>query len=158
MFVGLLTSHDYATSALQFAGFLIFILIYKAFQIKSMTVRDTKSIIDLFFKHFYSHETKKLSFFNITHLVLRSINFFGLSWLLIISSAYAVKAEINFGIIASCMSIQTPLNCILGIFFWKEKLTWKMIFGIVVCMSGVIWVSMARGQSTKDSDYISTTS
>ena len=56
------------------------------------------------------------------------------------------------------MSMKTRDIRILGIIFWKEKLTWKMIFGIVVCMSGVIWVSMARGQSTKDSDYISTTS
>lgn len=57
-------------------------------------------------------------------------------------------AKINPGIISTCMSIQTPLNCILGYFYWSEKLTLKMIIGTVVVLSGVIWISLDRGAQT----------
>lgn len=104
-----------------------------------------KEIWTVFFQHFYSES--KVNYVSVAHLVVRSMNHFGVTWLIIISSSYAIKAEINFGIVVTCMSIQTPLNCIVGIIYWKEKLNWKMALGTVILLVGVTWVSFAKGHN-----------
>lgn len=62
-----------------------------------------------------------------------------------ISAAYSAKAQINFGIISTCVCVQTPLNCIAGLLFFNEKLTFKVIVGTTMVLAGVIWIAMARG-------------
>lgn len=140
----MLGAHDYATTCLLFTGFLLVGFIYKFYRLYSRKTYDKKSIFIEFFKYFYTLETRKFHVPNILHLIFRSINFFGLSWLLIISADFAVRAQINFGIISTCMSISTPLNCILGIIFWKEHLKLKMIISTVIILAGVTWLSFAR--------------
>ncbi len=75
---------------------------------------------------------------------IRSFLFFALGWLLIISSSYAVKAGINFGIISTLMSVQTPLNAVIGALYWNEKLNFKVVIGMVLTICGVTWVSLAH--------------
>jgi uncharacterized membrane protein len=146
--VSLLDSHDYSTLSLQFPGFLLVSLAYRFIEINKLPDKTAVSILNVFFKHFYSQETHTFNITNFIHLFLRAINFFGLIWLCIISSHYAVKAQINFGIISTCMSIQTPLNCVIGVMAWGEKLKIKMILGTTVIIAGVIWVSLARGSDS----------
>ena len=97
-------------------------------------------------KDYYHLDAKSINYENILHLILRSLNFFMLSWLTIISAHYATRAQINFGIIASCGCISTPLNCLFSFIFWGERLTYKNIIGTIVVVCGVIWVSLSKGK------------
>ena len=136
---GLLDSKDFPTSCLQFTGYLIVCLTYKAMEHKS----GNMSVQDLFFRNFYTKG--KLNVVNFVHLVLRALNFFLLSLLIIYASAYAQLAHINFGIIVCCLSISSPFNCICGFLFWGEKLTAKTIIGTAVIVIGVAWVALSKG-------------
>jgi drug/metabolite transporter (DMT)-like permease len=82
---------------------------------------------------------------NLVHLVIRSVNFFMLAFLIIWASYYAIKADINFGIVSSAICIGTPLNCIFSYIFWKEKMNPRMIIGTVLILGGVIMVALAKG-------------
>lgn len=106
---------------------------------------STKSVLAVFFSQFYHFETGKLNYVNLAHLVVRSINFFLLAFLIIWASYYAIKAEINFGIVSSAICIGTPLNCVLSYFFWKEKMNPKMIIGTILIIGGVVFVALAKG-------------
>jgi drug/metabolite transporter (DMT)-like permease len=62
----------------------------------------------------------------------------------------------NFGVIASCIALSTPLNCLLSSIFYNEKLSLKMIFGTTIIFIGIVWVAMAKGQVyTQDSGKLS---
>ena len=106
---------------------------------------DSKSVLKVFFSQFYNFETKKLNITNLVHLVLRSINFFLLAFLIIWASYFAIKAEINFGIVSSAICIGSPLNCIFSYIFWKEKMNPKMIIGTTLIIGGVVFVALAKG-------------
>ena len=84
------------------------------------------------------------------HTLVRSVNFFFQIWLMIIAAAYSGYAEINFGIIGACLSVQIPLNYLAGVLFWNEKLTLRSILGTIVILFGVIWIAISRGTPGKD--------
>jgi drug/metabolite transporter (DMT)-like permease len=142
--VSLLDSHTFATSVLQFPGFLIVSIFFKLNQLRRHPLTRSK-LCEVFFGHLYDKQTGLPKIRMILHLILRSACFFGLIWLLIISSHYATLAEINFGIITACMSISIPLNCITSYIFWKEKLTNHMKIGVVIILVGVISIGLAKG-------------
>ena len=50
------------------------------------------------------------------------------------------------------MCISIPLNCLLSYFFFQEKLTKQIIIGCVIIVSGVIWVSLAKGKVIETSE------
>ena len=77
-------------------------------------------------------------------MAIRSLNFFLLSLGVIFASQWAMLAGVNFGIIASCICISTPINCTLSFLFYGERLTKKALLGTGVVLSGVIWVSLSK--------------
>ena len=76
--------------------------------------------------------------------------FYILSLLTIIAAYYAILAQVNFGIIASCISLSTPMNCLLSYVFFKEKLTPKMMLGTSLVFCGVVWVAFAKAKPIGD--------
>ena len=80
-----------------------------------------------------------------------------LSVLMIYASYFAMKAEINFGVVSSCLSVGAPLNCVLGYLLWKEKLSKIIIVGTAVILCGVVWVALAKGKdlSSENAKYMS---
>jgi hypothetical protein len=76
---------------------------------------------------------------------------------MIYASYFAMKAEINFGIVSSCLSIGAPVNCVLGYLFWKEKLSKIIILGTAIIVCGVVWVALSKGKvlSSEDAKYMS---
>jgi drug/metabolite transporter (DMT)-like permease len=140
-FFGLLSSHDFATSCLQFSGYLLFGLLYRLYQIFYLNL----SLCDAFFQTLLSARSQgKLSQF-LLNLFIGSFIFYILSWLTIIAARYAIIAEVNFGVIASCISLSTPMNAALGYVFYKEKLTKRMMVGTTIVVIGVVWVAFAKG-------------
>jgi drug/metabolite transporter (DMT)-like permease len=81
------------------------------------------------------------------HLILSSLLFYLLSLLTIYAASFAIKAGINFGVIASCISLSTPFNCLFSYLFYGEKLTPKMIIGTGVLFSGVVVVSLSKASN-----------
>jgi drug/metabolite transporter (DMT)-like permease len=58
---------------------------------------------------------------------------------------YANLANINFGIISCCFIVSVVVNSAAGLVFFNEKLTRKLSLGICVTMTGIIWISLAKG-------------
>ena len=71
---------------------------------------------------------------------------------MIYASYFSIKAEINFGIVSSCLSVSAPLNCLLGYIFWKEGLTKIIMIGTTIIVFGVIWVANAKGKVLTSED------
>ena len=65
---------------------------------------------------------------------------------MIYASYFSMKAEINFGVVSSCLSISAPLNCLLGYILWKERLTKTIMIGTTITVCGVVWVANAKGK------------
>jgi drug/metabolite transporter (DMT)-like permease len=102
--------------------------------------------LDVFFVDVLEPKTNKLLMPNFIHLVIRSVTFFRLNWLTIIGAQYALLAKVNFGVIASCINICTPLNCLLGAYFWGERLSLKTLIGTFIVVAGVVTVSFAKNR------------
>jgi drug/metabolite transporter (DMT)-like permease len=73
--------------------------------------------------------------------------------LTIYAASFAIKAGINFGVIASCISLSTPFNCLFSYLFYGEKLTSKMMIGTAVLFGGVVVVSL--GKLSDDPNHVS---
>jgi uncharacterized membrane protein len=78
--------------------------------------------------------------------MIGSIIFYLLSLLTIIAANYAILAQVNFGVIASCISLSTPMNCLLSYVCFKEKLTLKMMMGTSVVFLGIVWVAFVKAK------------
>jgi drug/metabolite transporter (DMT)-like permease len=115
---------------------------------------NNSAVLTVFFSQFYNFETKKLNIVNVLHLVVRSINFFLMAFVIIWASYFAIKAEINFGIVSSAICIGTPLNCILSYIFWKEKMNPKMIIGTTLIVGGVVFLALAKGSPQSSSSLL----
>ena len=124
--------------------------------VRKLNKVNTKSVLTVFFSQFYNFETRKLNKVNIFHLIVRSINFFLLAFLIIWASYFAIKAEINFGIVSSAICIGSPMNCILSYIFWKEKMNPKMIIGTTLIIGGVVFVALAKGAPQQSSSSLLT--
>ena len=66
-------------------------------------------------------------------------------WCGIKSIYYATLANINFGIISCCFICSIVINVTFGLIFFGEKMTLKMVCGIIITISGIMWISIAKG-------------
>lgn len=108
----------------------------------------------VFFRQYYDFDARAFNYVNLGHLIFRAINFFMLSVLMIYASYFAMKAEINFGVVSSCLSIGAPLNCLFGYILWKEKLSKIIILGTAIILCGVVWVALAKGKVLTSEDAL----
>ena len=67
-------------------------------------------------------------------------------WSAIASIYHANLANLNFGIVSSCFIVSVVVNTTANRILFKDSITLKMGFGITVTLSGIIWVSLAKGQ------------
>lgn len=120
-------------------------LSWKFFEIRKFPVVSRRTVLEHFIKQFYSFETGKVSLANVMHLIIRAVNFFLMSYLMIVSSHYAMLGQINFGVITSCTCVSAPFNCVLGYLFFGEKMTGPMLGGTALILAGVTWLAIAKG-------------
>ena len=50
----------------------------------------------------------------------------------------------------ACLTSQVPFNAILNFIFYKERPTFKGMIGIVIIITGVIWLCIAKNDVAKD--------
>ena len=76
-------------------------------------------------------------------------------WSTIMSIYYANLANINFGIISCCFIFSIVVNITFGYAFFQEKISNKQILGIIVTLTGIIWISLAKGEASvkKESQF-----
>ena len=60
---------------------------------------------------------------------------------------FANLAGLNFGIISCCFIVSIIINCACGYFCFNEEINYKVVIGICVTISGIIWISLAKGQA-----------
>ena len=104
------------------------------------------TLTSLFLQNIYDNKRKQFKTKVFLNLLLGSLLFYILSLLTIYAVYFAILAEVNFGIIASCISLSTPLNCLLSYILYNEKLTKRMLIGTSIIFMGVIWVALAKGK------------
>lgn len=60
---------------------------------------------------------------------------------------HAILANINFGIVSCCYIVSIVVNCAFGFLYFGEKINSKVIAGIIITVSGIMWISLAKGQA-----------
>jgi drug/metabolite transporter (DMT)-like permease len=88
---------------------------------------------------------EKFNWMYLAHIVKRATNFLIVFWAMVMSIYYARLAGINFGIISCCYCVSIIFNSVCCYFFFREVITLKMLFGMVVTLTGIIWISLAKG-------------
>ncbi|CDW85437.1 UNKNOWN [Stylonychia lemnae] len=146
----LLDDTDFATSCLSFPGFITVCMGYKFLQMREKGQITKKLINDQFFRAYYNDTGDKLNMINIFHMIIRSVMFFALTLLAILAAGYALKAQINFGIITSCICISIALNAIFSYIFYQELLTKVQILGISVIIVSIVGISIAKGSKNQE--------
>ncbi len=143
-----LTAQDFAVTCLSFSGFFFASFAYKIIELNMKADKITgKVVFDSFFGEF-----RKLE--NAIHLILRSVNFFVMIFLTIISAEYASKAGINFGIITSLSTTATIFTAISFYLMFREVLNKKTLAGIVIVIAGIAMITMSNtGKSDISSNY-----
>ena len=91
--------------------------------------------------------SSELNWWYLLHTVFRAVNFHLVFWSSVKAIYYANLADLNFGIISSCSYVSIIVNSVVGYFFFREIITPKMLFGILVTITGILWVSLAKGGS-----------
>ena len=74
-------------------------------------------------------------------------------YLNVLIADFAIKAGMNIGIATSVTSTSNIMLAILCYFLFSESLTKLTIFGIIVVLGGVSWLSIAKNSNgVSDSD------
>ena len=63
-------------------------------------------------------------------------------------------AGVNFGIISSCYVVSILVNSTFGYIFFREIITKKMFLGMVITITGIIWISLAKGKGNVAAAYL----
>lgn len=60
---------------------------------------------------------------------------------------YATLANINFGIVSCCFIVSVLVNSVFNFIFFGEKIILKTLLGMVITISGIMWISLSKGQA-----------
>lgn len=143
-------------TCLSFTGFLVVALIYRFIQLKfEVKSFSRKAIIHTCFGQFYNFEIQRFNSFYAFQVFCRALVLILIYWCGIKSIYYASLANINFGIISCCFICSIIINVTFGLIFFGEKMTVKMVLGIVVTISGIMWISIAKGAGAIKLDGVS---
>jgi drug/metabolite transporter (DMT)-like permease len=99
------------------------------------------------FYEFYDFDQGRVNWEYSLMLLLRVGIFMVALWGTIMSIYYANLANINFGIISCCFMFSLILNITVGYAIFQEIITPKQIAGIAVTLSGIIWISLVKGEA-----------
>jgi drug/metabolite transporter (DMT)-like permease len=123
-------------------------MIYKviAYKIEQRDQLAPRSFKEVAFGNFYDFKKQKYDDYYLKNQLLRILITMTSLYCAVKSIHYANLANINFGIISCCFIVSIIINCSCGYFFFQEKMNVKVILGIAVTISGIIWISLAKGQ------------
>jgi len=144
-----LTKQDFAAVTLYFLPFILVSVIYKFlayhWEGKEKGLASRRPMKEVFFGNFWVKDTGAYDWYYIWSIILRIVLCTVSVYSAIRSIHFALLANINFGIISCCFIISIVINSACGYFFFGEKLNAKVVGGIVVTISGIIWISLAKG-------------
>jgi drug/metabolite transporter (DMT)-like permease len=106
------------------------------------------------FYEFYDFDQRRVNWEYSLMLLLRVGIFMVALWGTIMSIYYANLANINFGIISCCFMFSLILNITVGYAIFQERMTLKQIAGIAVTLSGIIWISLVKGEAGVKKDTV----
>lgn len=131
---------------LYFAGFFIIACVHKGLLYQAELKEGSgKTLREVIFGNFYNFKTSQLDKYYLMNIILRVGLSMASVYCAISSIHYANLANINFGIISCCFIVSIIINSSCGYFLFGEKINKKVIAGIFVTISGIIWISLAKG-------------
>lgn len=102
---------------------------------------------ELLLINLYDKQAGKVNWGYLVHILIRIGLIMTSFYLSILSIHYAILANINFGIVSCCFLFSIVVNVSCAYLFFDEKLTAKMMAGILITIAGIVWISLAKGQS-----------
>ena len=99
------------------------------------------------FYEFYDFDHGRVNWEYTIMLMIRVSLLLVALWAAIMSIYYANLANINFGIISCCFIFSIVVNITAGYAIFQEKISAKQVAGIVVILTGIIWISLAKGEA-----------
>ena len=142
-------------TCLYFTGFILVALIFRflqlRFEVKSFSL---DAILRTCFSQFYNFDTRHLNRFYAFQILCRALVLMLTYWCGIKSIYYASLANINFGIVSCCFICSIIINVTFGLLCFGEKMTWKMVLGIVITITGIMWISLAKGAGAIKGDGV----
>lgn len=117
-------------------------MLFASVTFKFMELRNKEDVTcTLVFNSFFG-ELRKLE--NAIHLMLRSMSFFAMIYLTILTADYAARAGINYGIITSLGNAATVITALVFWIFFREALNKITMLGIGVVISGICMISLSN--------------
>ena len=104
---------------------------------------------ELLLINLYDKQAGKVNWGYLVHILIRIGLIMTSFYLSILSIHYAILANINFGIVSCCFLFSIVVNVSCAYLFFDEKLTAKMMAGILITIAGIVWISLAKGQSAQ---------
>lgn len=144
-----LTKQDFAAVTLNFLPFIIVATAYKLLTFywegKEKGIQNRRPFMRVAFANFTDEKTGQVDWYYVRNILFRVFISTVSLYSAIKSIHFAILANINFGIISCCFIISIVINSTCGFFFFQERLNSKVIGGIVITLSGIIWISLAKG-------------
>ena len=137
-FYSLLNSHDFPTICLSWTGFFFTSLAYRClnYQERNDTHHPASSLVSQIIS-FLRNPIYRF------HHTFRTLNWFAYIWFTIIVGQYSTRAEINPGIAYGCLSTSIIFTSVMSWVVFKERMGWKMCFGVALVLISVVMLSTA---------------
>eukprot|EP00347_Sterkiella_histriomuscorum_P018144 403346623 len=81
---------------------------------------------------------------NAIHTIYRAVNYFLITWLMLVLVDLSLKANVNVGIMVSIISISVIFVTLLSNVMFREKISGWSAFSIIVIISGVVTITISR--------------
>jgi multidrug transporter EmrE-like cation transporter len=87
----------------------------------------------------------KIDMSYVWNTLVRTANLMLYFWVLMLAMQYSLKAGLNFGVISSCAYVSIIINSVFRYYAYQEVITRNQFIGIGLTLTGVIWISVAKG-------------
>ena len=144
---GYLDNLDFAATCLYFTGFLFVTILYRLINLKFFQGKDL-SIVNVkegFQGYYVNKETGLVNWSYTMQIFVRTWIMLLAFYCAIKSIHYANLAQVNFGIVSCCYIISIVVNSTVGYFYFKESINMMVMVGMAVTISGIVWISIAKG-------------
>eukprot|EP00347_Sterkiella_histriomuscorum_P010586 403375710 len=130
-------------SCLQWTGFIGVSILYKIFEISQLPDKSQSKIYDNLFGQISNRG-------NHWHTIFRSVNYFIITWLMVLIVDFSMKANVNIGIMISIQSLSVVFIAIFSAYFFREKLRISIYAGIAMILFGAIGITLTKHFQAKE--------
>eukprot|EP00347_Sterkiella_histriomuscorum_P005828 403355116 len=138
---GLIDDQSIPVALLSFTGFLFVVFVVKIHELRSKEEPITKKVVIQ--SLFGGMKTMN----SLIHNIIRSLSFFALTWFLLMTADYCLKADMNIGITFSILCLAVVFQTLYGWIVYKESVSIQALIGISMIIMGVVGISLTKSSN-----------